>query len=122
MCPRPDYTDIHVSEIGQADDIVCVTDCLVKLSGLVYLSKQYCDSYNVELVPEKTKLLMFCPFSQPYASIYASIINNIRVSGIKIPLSQSTEHVGVLKTPNGGNMLHILDRVSAHRRAPLWPG
>ena len=48
-----------VSCIGLADDTALVSDCIYKLSNLVYLTEQYCSSYHVTLVPEKTKLLAF---------------------------------------------------------------
>ena len=66
MGPGPDHTDIYVSAIGQADDTVDVSDCLTKLSGLVYLTEQYCDTFHVELVPEKTRLLMYTPAGQHF--------------------------------------------------------
>ena len=46
-----------ISSIGQADDTALISNCLLKLVGLLRLAVQY---YHVELVAEKTRLLGFC--------------------------------------------------------------
>ena len=66
---------VMVSSIGQADDTVLVSDCLVKLYGLLYLAVQYCEQYHVRFVPEKTKLLAFAPSCQS-ASLYLQQLTN----------------------------------------------
>ena len=108
-----------VSAIGQADDTVLVSDCIVKLAGLVHLAAEYCAAFHVTLVPEKTKLLAFSSTSKSSQQSvkYAKLINPIYISSLKIPFSNSAEHVGVLRSPGEGNMPHILARVAAHRRA-----
>ena len=52
---------ICVSSIGQADDTSLLSDSLSKLAGLVHLAEEYCSSFHVTLVPEKTKLLSYSP-------------------------------------------------------------
>ena len=104
-----------VSAIGQADDTSLLSDSLSKLAGLVHLAEEYCSAFHVTLVPEKTKLLSYSPAS--YDNFLSEILNPIKVAGLKIPFSPSAEHVGILRTAEGGNMLHLLGRVSAHRRA-----
>ena len=108
-----------VSAIGQADDTVLVSDCIVRLAGLVHLAAEYCAAFHVTLVPEKTKLLAFSPASKSsqHSVKYAKLINPIFISSLKIPFSDSAEHVGVLRTPGEGNMPHVLARVAAHKRA-----
>ena len=114
-----DCTAATVSAIGQADDTVLVSDCIVKLSGLVHLATEYCAAYHVTLVPEKTKLLAYTPAgkSAGLSLKITEIINPISIAGLKIQFSDSAEHVGVLRTPKEGNMPHIIARVASHRRA-----
>ena len=56
-----DIGQVHVGAIGQADDVVLLTTCLVKLACLLHLTSLYCQREHVELVPEKTKLLAWSP-------------------------------------------------------------
>jgi hypothetical protein len=106
-----------VSAIGQADDTALVSDSIHKLAGLVHLAEEYCAQYHVTLVPEKTKLLAFSPRGEEACALHSSFINPISVAGDRIPFCKSAEHVGILRTTEGGNMPHILDRITAHRRA-----
>ena len=104
-----------VSCLGQADDVVILSDNLYKLLALVYLTEEYCRAFHVTLVPEKTKLLAFCPPGQEDVVNLAKHLNPITVGGLPIPFTESVEHVGILRTTEGGNMPHILGRISAHR-------
>jgi hypothetical protein len=106
-----------VSSIGQADDTVLVSDCIYRLAGLVYLAEQYCRAFHVTLVPKKTKLLAFSPAGQQAAANMAKIVNPISIAGNRIEFCNSAEHVGIVRSTEGGNMPHILDRIAAHRRA-----
>ena len=106
-----------ISSIGLADDTVILSDCIYKLFGLVQLAEDYCSSYHVTLVPEKTKLLAFSSPNHTHIINHAKIVNPIKISGKLIPFVDSAEHVGILRSTQGGNMPHILDRLAAHRRA-----
>ena len=106
-----------VSSIGLADDTALVSDSIHKLANLVYLTEQYCSSYHVTLVPEKTKLLAFIPPCDQHSALYSKLINPITLAGRPINFCDSAEHVGILRTVEGGNMPHIMSRISAHRRA-----
>ena len=57
---------IHISDhvvscIGQADDTALLSNTIHDLQNLLLLTMEYCKQYNVTLVPEKTRLLAFCP-------------------------------------------------------------
>ena len=106
-----------VSAIGQADDTVLLSNNVYKLAGLVYLAEEYCRYYHVTLVPEKSKLLAFAAARSEPNIAYADLINPISIAGDKIPFVSSAEHVGIVRSVNGGNMPHILERISAHRKA-----
>ena len=55
--------EVHVAAIGQADDCVLVSSDLHKLKFLLQLTLEYCDKYNVQLSPGKTKLQLYTPRS-----------------------------------------------------------
>ena len=48
--------DILVASIGQANDCVLLSEDLHKLKFLLHLTLHYCQKYQVELSPGKTKL------------------------------------------------------------------
>ena len=105
-----------VSSIGYEDDSALMSDSLPKLAGLLHLTKEYCRQFHVELVPEKTKLLAFCP-PQLSSELYLHKIRNQVIMGGKVlEFSSSAEHVGILCFTDG-NMANILARLSAHTRA-----
>ena len=106
-----------ISAIGQADDTVLLANNVHKLAGLVYLAEEYCRFYHVTLVPEKSKLLAFPAAHSEQGIRYAELINPISIAGDKIPFVSSAEHVGIVRSTTGGNMPHILERISAHRKA-----
>ena len=112
-----DCGPVVVSAIGLADDTICISDDIFKLAGLVHLASEYCSAYHVTLVPEKTKLICFTPANQEVNTLLAEICNPISVAGQPIPFTDTAEHVGILRTVSGGNMPHILGRISAHTRA-----
>ena len=107
---------VVVSAIGQADDTALISDCLIKLYGLLYLAVEYCKKYHVQLVPEKTKLLAFAPNPQSSMLDLQKLSNPLILDGHKIEFSSSAEHVGILRSTEG-NMPNILDRLSCHTKA-----
>ena len=48
-----------ISAISLADDTALVSNNIIKLKLLLYLTMQYCSKYCVDLVPDKTMLLAF---------------------------------------------------------------
>ena len=112
-----DMDGVHVAAIGQADDVVLLANTPLKLACLLYLTILYCQRQHVTLVPEKTKLLTWCPTSKKAESYLLQLGCPISIDGNSIGYCNSAEHVGVLRSVDGGNMPHILDRISAHRRA-----
>ena len=49
----------EVSSIGQADDVVLLSNDVMLLNNLLQLTLDYCSSHHVILAPEKTKLMVF---------------------------------------------------------------
>ena len=108
---------VVVSSIGQADDTVLLSNSIVKLYCLLYLAIDYCRQYHVELVPEKTKLLVLSPKSCASSVKIQKLSNPLAIDGHKISFSTSAEHVGILRSSDGSNMPYILDRLSAHKNS-----
>ena len=110
--------DTVISSIGQADDTALVSNCLLKLAGLLRLTVEYCKKYHVELVPEKTKLLAFSPSGHRSTLHLEQILHPISLNNHQLTFSSHAEHVGVVRDIDG-NMPHVMARISAHTRAMM---
>ena len=55
-----DIVSSVVSAVGQADDVILVSNDIYSLQLLVKLTENYCEKYRVKLEPSKTKLVAFC--------------------------------------------------------------
>ena len=60
---------------------------------------------------------MWSPSNQKQATGLLKLSCPISIGKLDISYSKSAEHVGVLRSTDGGNMPHILDRLSSQRRA-----
>ena len=105
-----------LSSIGLADDTALLSNCFSKLSCLLHLTKEYCNNYHVELVPEKTKLLVFHPPNMSLQVYHQMFLSPLSLNGHRISQSTSAEHLGIIRSPQG-NMPNIVSRLSAHTRA-----
>ena len=100
----------------QADDTVLVSTDLHKLKFLLDLTLQYCDKHHVVLSPTKTKLQIYChPDFLPDRELFAATCY-LSINGTPIQVVTSTEHVGVLRSPDG-NLPHIMQRLTCHNRS-----
>ena len=107
---------VKVSSIGQADDTGLLSNSIFRLNNLVHLTSEYCAQYQVELVPEKTHLLAYCPNGQENEVFFQKLVSPISIDGTRISFSDSAEHVGIVRSILG-NMPAIFSRVSAHKKA-----
>ena len=112
-----DLDGIMVASIGQADDVALLSDSPEKLRCLLCLTSLYCSRQHVELVPEKTRLLVWTPKNKQAQTNLLKLSCPIFVGNKQIEYSSSADHVGVVRSTNGGNIPHIMDRISAHIRA-----
>ena len=112
-----DMGEVNVPAVGQADDVVLLTTSPTKMACLLHLTMLYCARQHVELVPEKTKLLVWTPPAQKQRTELLKLSCPISIDSLEIEYSSTAEHVGILRSVEGGNMPHVLDRLSAHRRA-----
>ena len=107
--------DSIISCITLADDGVLLSNSIYNLQNLLFLTKQYCRKYKVELVPDKTKLLVFCNNEHDELVKYSKVISPISLYGQKIEFSEQAEHLGILRSASPGNVVNILERMSAYR-------
>jgi hypothetical protein len=105
-----------LSAVGQADDVGLVSSDLKKLKLLLFLTKLYCQKFQVKLVGAKTKLLVFTTKHNSMQAMVDLAINNIEIDGHNVVPSLQASHVGVVRCPEGSSP-HIADRLSAHRKA-----
>ena len=108
--------DVHVGSVGQADDCALLADNLSSLQNLLTLTIDYCKKYHVMLAPEKTKLLAFSAPRHKTQVQFAKLTSNMKIGDTEIKFSETAEHVGIVRS-SSGNLPHILDRVSAHRKS-----
>ena len=111
-----DIADVHVASIGQADDCVLLSTDLHKLKFLLHLTLQYCEKYQVELSPGKTKLQLYTPPNSSIDKEYLLSTSSLQIDGIPIEIVEDAEHVGVIRSTNG-NLPHLLQRFTSHNRA-----
>ena len=105
-----------VSAIAQSDDIALLSNDIFSLHGLLRLSLDYCKKNHVNLCPGKTKLQVFSNNATKYQVYYDTIISPIAIDKDEIEFVDETEHVGVIRS-TAGNLPHLLNRLSSHRRA-----
>ena len=106
-----------ISSIGQADDVVLLSNSPLNIRCLLYLTETYCKRYNVDLVPEKTKLLVWSPRTKSHLTEILKLECPILINNKTIEYSSSAEHVGVIGSFDGCNMPHVLERTAAYRKA-----
>ena len=106
---------VPVAAIGQADDTALLSNDLHQLQCLLDLSISYCEKHQVQLSTSKTKLLVFTKKNTDYVK-YSRLLSPLHIGKDVIPFSSTAEHVGVLRS-TGGNLPHILNRISSHKRA-----
>ena len=107
---------LEVASIGQADDCVLVADNISSLKNILSLTIDYCTKYHVMLAPEKTKLLAFAAPRHKTIIEFSKLTSKLVIKDKEIKFSDTAEHVGIVRS-SSGNLPHILDRVSAHRKA-----
>ena len=105
-----------ISCVGQADDVLLVTNDIYSLQNLIQLTSSYCSKYNVHLCAEKTKLMVISSKSNISLVNYCKAINPIHIDGVPIRFTSSAEHVGVVRATSG-NLPNILNRITSHKKA-----
>ena len=105
-----------VSAVGQADDVILLSNSLYDLKLLLRLTESYCSKFRIKLEPGKTKLLAFSDKSNDLLTKHAAAINQLSINDVPVHFSRDAEHVGVLRN-TAGNLPNILQRITKHKRA-----
>lgn len=105
-----------ISAVGQADDVMLVSNNIDNLRLLVRLTETYCAGYRVKLEPGKTKLFAYSNKDHSIAVEHAKYIHQITICNKPVNFVSEAEHVGVLRSTSG-NLPHILKRIAMHKRA-----
>ena len=105
--------DILISDISLADDAVLLSNNIIDLHHLLFLTVQYCNKYRVQLVPDKTKLLVFSKNEDAELVKYPKLVSPIVLEGEEICFSEFAEHLGIVRSSSPGNMPNIVGRLTA---------
>ena len=106
-----------ISCISLADDAVLISNNITDLYNLLLITINYCNKYQVQLVPDKTRLLAFSKDPNDHRVKYSKLVSNISLHGKKIPFSTTAEHLGIIRSCSSGNIPNISERLAAHRRS-----
>ena len=102
-----------VSCISLADDAVLVANTLIDLQNLLHLTGLYCAKYGVELVPEKTRLLVFNKRSD--LNTDHLLETTVKLNDVDISFSDEAEHLGVTRSSFNNN-ISIMNRISSYKK------
>ena len=105
-----------VSAVGQADDVILLSNDIYSLQLLVQLTENYCEKYRVKLEPSKTKLVAYCRKRKEVNVKIAEATSNVTIRGEKVKFCSELEHVGVIRN-RSGNLPHIVTRIAKHKKA-----
>jgi hypothetical protein len=106
-----------ISAVGQADDVILLSNDINDLQLLVKLTEQYCQQYRVKLEPKKTKLLGYSHNKNTDLLVKHAVSTSlITINNTPVKFTNEAEHVGVVRHTDG-NMPNIVHRVSQHKKA-----
>jgi hypothetical protein len=116
-CLGADIGSEVISGVGEADDVLLLSNDINDLYLLVMMTEKYCQKYRVKLEPKKTKLLGYS--NSPGNNLivkHAASTNLITINGTPVKFTSEAEHVGVVRHTDG-NMPNIVHRVAQHKKA-----
>ena len=105
-----------ISAVGQADDVMLLSNSIYSLKLLVKLTEEYCLKYRVKLEPKKTKLLGYCNKKTELLVKLAASSKLITINESAVEFTHEADHVGVLRNTDG-NLPNIMNRVVEHKKA-----
>ena len=106
-----------ISGVGQADDVMLMSNDINNLSLLVKLTEKYCEQYRVLLEPRTTKLLGYSHNKKTKLQVKHAISTGlITLNNTPIKFTTEAEHVGVLRHVDG-TMPNIIHRIAQHKKA-----
>ena len=106
-----------ISGIGQADDVMLMSNDIYSLYLLVKMTDKYCQQYRVQLEPKKTKLLAYSHNKKTELIVkHAAATSLIAINNTPVLFTSEAEHVGVVRHIDG-NMPNIVHRIAEHKKA-----
>ena len=105
-----------ISAVGQADDVMLLSNDLYSLQLLVKLTEEYCKKYRVKLEAKKTKLLVYSNKSSELLAKLSTCSTEIFVNNAPVKFTTEAEHVGVVRN-TAGNIPNIIHRVAEHKKS-----
>ena len=84
-----------ISAVGQADDVILMSNDIYSLHLLVKLTEEYCQKFWVKLEPKKTKLLGYSTKKSELQVKLAAKSKPIAINDIPVQFTTQAEHVGV---------------------------
>ena len=115
-CLGADIGSSVISAVGQADDVLLISNDIHNLHLLVMMTEDYCKKFRVKLEPKKTKLLGYGTKFTELSVKLASQVNPITIDGVSVAFESEAEHVGVIRNTSG-NMPNVLHRVTEHKKS-----
>ena len=109
-------SDIVVSAIGQADDVVALSNDINDLKLLLELNIYFCEKYHIDYCPDKIHLQVYSTNLMSDRVNYDRLTHNLMIGGKELEFCETAEHVGVERSVNG-NLPHIMSRFAAHNKA-----
>ena len=79
-----------ISAVGQADDVLLLSNDIYSLKLLVKLTEDYCQKYRVKLEPKKTKLLGYCSKKTELLVKLAAANDIITINGTAVHFTNET--------------------------------
>ena len=82
---------VVVSSIGQADDVVLLSNCPYTLQGLIDLTEYYCSKYNVILTPEKTNLQVYLSKNVNSPDFSSKSLSSLKIAWEPLKFTEEAE-------------------------------
>ena len=105
-----------VSAVGEADDVIEMSNDLDNLLLLIKLTEIYCKRFRVKLEPKKTKLLCYSNKNCDFLARHAISTTRITINDVPVIPTNEAEHVGVVRN-TAGNMPNIVHRITKHKKS-----
>ena len=105
-----------MSAVGEADDVIEMSNDLDNLLLLIKLTEIYCKRFRVKLEPKKTKLLCYSNKNCDFLARHAMSTTRITINDVPVIPTNEAEHVGVVRN-TAGNMPNIVHRITKHKKS-----
>ena len=105
-----------MSAVGEADDVIEMSNDLDNLLLLIKLTEIYCQRFRVKLEPKKTKLLCYSNKNCDILARHAMSTTRIAINDVPVLPTNEAEHVGIVRN-TAGNMPNIDHRITKNKKS-----